>query len=107
MGDVEKGFAEADVIVEQEFTTATVHQGYIEPHNATAFWNADGQLTVWTSTQGAFEVRQQLYDILHYSTDGNCYEFVDLLKVVLQNDNIKLLLIDECVQYSKNHVSLE
>lgn len=65
MGDVEKGFTEADVIVEQEFTTATVHQGYIEPHNATAFWNADGQLTVWTSTQGAFEVRQQLSDMLH------------------------------------------
>ena len=65
MGDVKKGFTEADVIVEQEFTTATVHQGYIEPHNATAFWNADGQLTVWTSTQGAFEVRQQLSDILH------------------------------------------
>jgi CO/xanthine dehydrogenase Mo-binding subunit len=35
-GDIEKGFAEADEVVEREFKTATVHQGYIEPHNATA-----------------------------------------------------------------------
>ncbi len=34
MGDVEKGFAEADVIVEREFQTSRYHQGYIEPHNA-------------------------------------------------------------------------
>ena len=31
-GDIAKGFAEADVVVEREFRTATVHQGYIEPH---------------------------------------------------------------------------
>jgi CO/xanthine dehydrogenase Mo-binding subunit len=64
LGDVEKGFAEADVIVEREVTTATVHQGYIEPHNATALWNADGNLTVWLSTQGAFPVRDQLAQVL-------------------------------------------
>ena len=58
LGDVEKGFKEADVIVEREFNTATVHQGYIEPQNGAAFWNADGQLTIWTSTQGAFSVRE-------------------------------------------------
>ena len=57
MGDVEAGFAQADVIVEREFHTATVHQGYIEPHNATALWNNDGRILVWCSTQGAFVVR--------------------------------------------------
>lgn len=57
LGDPDRAFAEADVIVEREFQTATVHQGYIEPHNATASWNADGQLTVWTSTQGSFTAR--------------------------------------------------
>ena len=60
LGDVEKGFQEADVVIEREFTTATVHQGYIEPHNATAMWNPDGQLTIWESTQGAFTVQRQL-----------------------------------------------
>ena len=39
------------------FTTASVHQGYIEPHNATAHWRADGQINIWCSTQGAFVVR--------------------------------------------------
>ena len=63
-GDVEKGFAEADIVVEREFTTASVHQGYIEPHNSTASWNLDGQLSLWTSTQGAFAVRTAAADVL-------------------------------------------
>ncbi len=63
-GDVEKAFAEAAVVVEREFTTATVHQGYIEPQNATALWNVDDQLTIWCSTQGAFGVRDQVAEIL-------------------------------------------
>ena len=63
-GNLEKGFAEADVVIEREFTTQTVHQGYIEPHNATALHNPDGQLTIWCSTQGAFGVRQQVSSIL-------------------------------------------
>ena len=63
-GDAAQGFAEADVVVEREFTTASVHQGYIEPHNSTAFWNSDGQLNLWTSTQGAFAVRGAVADVL-------------------------------------------
>lgn len=59
-GDIDKGFAEADVIVEREFTTATVHQGYIEPHFATANWDADNKITVWTTTQGQFTIREQI-----------------------------------------------
>lgn len=65
-GDVEKGFAEADLVIERHFRTATVHQGYIEPHNAVAEWRADGFLTVWCSTQGAFAVRTQLARILNH-----------------------------------------
>jgi CO/xanthine dehydrogenase Mo-binding subunit len=59
-GDVEKGFAEADVVIEREFTTQMYHQGYIEPHNSTAYWNKDGHLTIWVSTQGIFPVRNNL-----------------------------------------------
>lgn len=65
-GDIEEGFAEADVVIERDFVTGTVHQGYIEPHNATAHYNQDGQLTVWCSTQGAFTVREQLAEIFQY-----------------------------------------
>jgi CO/xanthine dehydrogenase Mo-binding subunit len=57
LGDVEKGFREADVVVEREFFTETVHQGYIEPHAATATWTPEGRLTVYTCTQGAFAIR--------------------------------------------------
>lgn len=63
-GDVDKGFAAAALTVEGEFETATVHQGYIEPHNATALFNADGHLTIWCSTQGSFTVRHQISELL-------------------------------------------
>ena len=63
-GDTAKGFAEADVIVEREYRAKTVHQGYIEPHNATALWNADGRVHVWCSTQGAFAVRDAMSQLL-------------------------------------------
>ena len=62
-GDVKKGFEEADVVVERQFDAKTVHQGYIEPHNAVANWNRDGRLTVWCSTQAPFGVRGNLSKI--------------------------------------------
>ena len=64
LGDVEKGFAQAEVVVEREFTTATVHQGYIEPHNTTVLWKKDGSITVWVSTQGPFDIRAQVSEVL-------------------------------------------
>ena len=59
LGDLEQGFKEADVIVERELSTQTVHQGYIEPHASTGFWAPDGHVTIWTSTQGHFGIRAQ------------------------------------------------
>jgi xanthine dehydrogenase molybdenum-binding subunit len=64
IGDVDQGFAEADVIIEREFETSRYHQGYIEPHNAVAFWNHDGNLQVWSSTQGYFGIRNSIADLL-------------------------------------------
>jgi CO/xanthine dehydrogenase Mo-binding subunit len=63
-GDVESGFAQAAIIVEREFDTDTVHPGYIEPQSATAQMNADGQVTIWCSTQGAFGVRDTVASVL-------------------------------------------
>ena len=63
-GDTAKGFAEADSIVEREYRAKTVHQGYIEPHNAVALWNNDGRLHVWCSTQGAFTVRDAMAQMM-------------------------------------------
>ena len=64
LGDIERGFNESDVIVEKTVGTAAVHQGYIEPHTGTAMWNTDGSLTVWSSTQGHFNVRDLLSRML-------------------------------------------
>jgi CO/xanthine dehydrogenase Mo-binding subunit len=56
-GDIDAGFKAADYIVEREFRSSPVHQGYIEPHNALAFYNSDGYVTVYCSTQGQFIIR--------------------------------------------------
>ncbi|MFH1086316.1 MAG: molybdopterin cofactor-binding domain-containing protein, partial [Chloroflexota bacterium] len=59
-GDPAQGFAVADVVVEREFRTAMVHQGYLEPHAATADWSPDGYLTLYTTTQGLWDARSQV-----------------------------------------------
>jgi CO/xanthine dehydrogenase Mo-binding subunit len=63
-GDVDKAFAESDIVVENSFSTKMVHQGYIEPQAATATWNEDGQVTIWTCTQGSFPAREATSQIL-------------------------------------------
>ena len=63
-GDVVTGFAASHLVVEREFDTQTVHQGYIEPQVATALWNNDNRITVWTSTQGSFAVRDEMAQVL-------------------------------------------
>ena len=64
LGDLEKGFAEADITIEREFETGTYHQGYIESHNGTAQWNENGEVTIWLSTQGHFNARDVLAQLL-------------------------------------------
>ena len=58
-GDIDDAFNNSDLVVERTVTMSMIHQGYIEPHNATAIWAEDGQITVWSSTQGSFGVRTQ------------------------------------------------
>jgi CO/xanthine dehydrogenase Mo-binding subunit len=63
-GDIEQGFEDADFVVEREFKTKMVHQGYIEPFVSTAHWAADDHVTIWTSTQGAWGIRANTAAIL-------------------------------------------
>ncbi len=56
-GDLEAGFAAADVIIERTFKTKPAHQGYLEPHGAVVSVAEDGQVTIWCSSQGQFMVR--------------------------------------------------
>ena len=69
-GDIDKGFQEADVIVESEHRVPTAHQGYIEPHACAATVNADGKATIWCCTQGPFDVRSLTASVLGESV-GN------------------------------------
>ena len=57
LGDVDDGFGEADVVIERNFKTKPVHQGYIEPHACLVSVAADGRATIWSSSQGQFMVR--------------------------------------------------
>ncbi len=56
-GDVDQGFAESDVVIEREFKSAAVHQGYIEPQACIVSYKPDSQSTIWSSSQGQFMVR--------------------------------------------------
>ena len=56
-GDVEAGLRDADVIIERRYSNAPVHQAYIEPHACVVSMAADGQCTIWSSSQGQFMVR--------------------------------------------------
>src|SRR5580692_7189527 len=56
-GDIAKGFAEAEIVLERKYTTQPVHQAYIEPHACVVAVGNDGQCTVFSSSQGQFMVR--------------------------------------------------
>jgi CO/xanthine dehydrogenase Mo-binding subunit len=63
-GDVEKGFGEAEVVVEGVFETPMVHQGYIEPHACVAATRDDGKIDIWCCTQGPFHTQNMVCEIL-------------------------------------------
>ncbi len=63
-GDVDAAFAEADHIIEETYHTQPINQGFLEPMACVANMEANGRLTVWASTQGPYQVRQQLASVL-------------------------------------------
>lgn len=64
-GDIEAGFAEADLIIENRFRFEVLHQAYLEPHASLAEPESGGRgVTVYTSTQGQFIVRDEVSRIL-------------------------------------------
>ena len=63
-GNVDQAFEECDVVIEREYRTMPVHQGYIEPKACVASVDPYGRATVWSSTQGAFGLQTQLAGLL-------------------------------------------
>lgn len=59
-GNVEKGFEEADVIIENEYSCAMLSHAPIETHGAAAQLDKSGKLTVWTPAQSPFYVRTEI-----------------------------------------------
>jgi len=64
IGNVAKGFAEADQIFEDDYIVPKVQQAHIEPHVAISYWDEDDRLVIRTSTQVPFHVRRQLAPVL-------------------------------------------
>jgi len=65
LGDPDQGFSDAAIVIEREFDIASAHQGYLEMQTSTAFWAPDGKITIWTSTQGSFNAREQISGVLN------------------------------------------
>ena len=63
-GDVEKGFAESDLVIEHTYRTPAVQHGYIEPHSSIAEYNRHSdRLTVWTSTVSPYNAQREISEI--------------------------------------------
>ncbi len=69
-GDLNKGFAEADLVVEKHFTTEAVHQGYIEPHACLAQLGPDGRGELWCCTQGQWNDQKVCAALLGIETSA-------------------------------------
>ena len=63
-GDLETGFRQADIIVENTFTTSSVHQSYIEPHSCVVKAAADGSGEFWSCSKVPYGVREQVANAL-------------------------------------------
>jgi CO/xanthine dehydrogenase Mo-binding subunit len=68
-GDADAAVAGSAASVSGSFTTSWIHQGYIETLGATAWLEPEGELVVSTSTQGAFQTRKDLADLLELPHD--------------------------------------
>lgn len=64
IGDVDKGFKQADLIFEDTFVTQRAHQAYLEPRACLACPEAQGGITIWTSTQSPFGIRASVAKVL-------------------------------------------
>ena len=63
-GDVDKGFGEADVVLEKTYSNAMMAHATMERHNSVSQWDADGNVTVWSSSQAAYPLLNQISEAL-------------------------------------------
>jgi CO/xanthine dehydrogenase Mo-binding subunit len=63
-GDLAAAFSESDCVIEHIYHMPSFHQGYLEPHAVTAFWDRPNHVTVWECVQGAFWARDLIAETL-------------------------------------------
>jgi carbon-monoxide dehydrogenase large subunit len=63
-GEVQEGFRQSDVVVENTFTVPAVHQAYIEPHSSVVRLNTDGTADIWSANKSPFGMRDQVGNAL-------------------------------------------
>ena len=68
-GDLAKGFAEADVVVERFYTTPRTHQAYLEPHNCLVWIDEEDRVQVWLGSKSPFANRASLSALIGVPTD--------------------------------------
>ena len=59
-GDVEKGFAETDLVFEHTFAVPWIHQAYLEPHACLVQIDDAGRAHIWANNKAPFGLREQL-----------------------------------------------
>ena len=69
-GDVEAGFSESDIIVENTFTTQAVHQAYIEPHACVVEAHGEAKAEIWACSKVPFALREQVTGALGKALDN-------------------------------------
>jgi CO/xanthine dehydrogenase Mo-binding subunit len=69
-GNVEEGFRQSDLVVENTFQVPAVHQAYIEPHSCVVQAKPDGGAEVWASTKSPFAMREQVGSALQIAPSG-------------------------------------
>jgi CO/xanthine dehydrogenase Mo-binding subunit len=64
-GNIDAGFRQADVVLENVYRTQVVHHGYLEPRASMANVEPDGKVTIWSDNQGIFELREIVAGLLN------------------------------------------
>ena len=68
-GNIEAGFAEAELIVENTFTVPRQHQAYLETHSCLVWIDAAGRVQIWTSSKVPYAVKEQVADALELAKE--------------------------------------
>lgn len=63
-GDIEKAFKEADLVIEKDYYFPSIHHVQLEPHGAVAYYRTNGTMSMWSSTQAPYVVRNAISELL-------------------------------------------